>query len=63
MRLEAANERISKAEAATIEAMAQARKHGEAVFADAAKVEAAKNTVANLTGKLATTLPKAPSKE
>ena len=42
----------AKLEAATIEALAQARKHGEAVFADAAEVEAAKDTVANLTGKL-----------
>ena len=51
-KLEAANERIGKAEAATIEAEAQARKHGEAVFLETAKVEAAKNTIANLTGKL-----------
>ena len=51
-KLEAANERTGKAEAATIDAAAQARKHGEAVFAEAAKVEAAKNTIANLTGKL-----------
>ena len=32
--------------------MAQARKHEEAVFAKTAKVEAAKNTISNLTGKL-----------
>ena len=51
-KLEGANERTGKAEAAAIEAAAQARKHGEAVFAEAAKVEAAKNTIANLTGKL-----------
>ena len=51
-KLEGANERTGKAEAATIEAVAQARKHGEAVFAEAAKVEAAKNTISNLTGKL-----------
>ena len=51
-KLEAANERTGKAEAATVEAVAQARKHGEAVFLEAAKVEAAKNTIANLTGKL-----------
>ena len=51
-KLEAANERTGKAEAATIEAVAQARKHGEAVFVEAAKVETAKNTIANLTGKL-----------
>jgi len=51
-KLEGANERSGKAEAATIDAAAQARKHGEAVFAEAAKVEAAKNTISNLTGKL-----------
>ena len=53
-KLEAANERTGKAEAATVEAVAQARKNGEAVFLEAAKVEAAKNTIANLTGKLDT---------
>ena len=52
VKLEGANERTGKAEAATVEAAAHARKHGEAVFAEAAKVEAAKNTIANLTGKL-----------
>ena len=46
-KLEGTNERTGKAEAA-----AQARKHGEAVFAEAAKIEAAKNTISNLTGKL-----------
>ena len=51
-KLEGANERTGKAEAATIEAVAQARKNGEAVFLEAAKVETAKNTIANLTGKL-----------
>ena len=51
-KLEGANERTGKAEAATIEAVAQALKNGEAVFLEAAKVEAAKNTIANLTGKL-----------
>ena len=51
-KLEAANERTGKAEAATVEAVAQARKHGEAVFAEAAKVEAAKNTISNLAGKI-----------
>ena len=53
-KLEAANERTGKAEAeaATIEAVAQARRNGEAVFAEAAKVEAAKNIIANRTGKL-----------
>ena len=51
-KMEGANERTGKAEAATVEAAAQARKHGEAVFAEAANVEAAKNTISNLTGKL-----------
>ena len=51
-KLEASNERTGKAEAATIEAVDQARKHGEAIFLEAAKVEAAKNTIANLAGKL-----------
>ena len=54
--LEAANERTGKAEAAAIEGMAQARKNGEAVFLEKAKakveVEAASNTIADLTGKL-----------
>ena len=51
-KLEAANERAGKAEASTIEATAQARKNGEAVFLEKAKVEAANNTIANLSGKL-----------
>jgi chromosome segregation ATPase len=51
-KLEAAIERSAKAESAALDALAQARSSGEAVFAEATKVEAAKNTIANLSGKL-----------
>jgi colicin import membrane protein len=51
-KLEAASERTGKAEAAALDALVQARSNGEAVFLEAAKVEAAKNTIANLTGKI-----------
>ena len=51
-KLEAALERSAKAESAALDALAQARSNGEAVFLDVAKVEAAKNTIANLSGKL-----------
>ena len=51
-KLEATADRAAKAEAAVIEATAQAHKNGETVFLEAAKVEAAKNTIANLTGKV-----------
>ena len=51
-KLEAANERAGKAKAAIIDAVAQARSNGEAVFLESAKVKAAKNTIANLSGKL-----------
>lgn len=51
-KLEAALERSVKADRAAIDALAQARSNGEAVFLEVAKVEAAKNTIANLTGKL-----------
>lgn len=48
-KLEAMSDRTAKAEAAVIEATAQANKNGETVF-----LEAAKSTIANLTGKLDT---------
>ena len=51
-KLEAALERSAKADVAALDALAQARSNGEAVFLEVAKVEAAKNTIANLTGKL-----------
>ena len=51
-KLEAALERSAKADSAALDALAQARSNGEAVFLEVAKVEAAKNTIANLTGKL-----------
>lgn len=51
-KLEAALERSAKADNAALDALAQARSNGEAVFLEVAKVEAAKNTIANLTGKL-----------
>ena len=51
-KLEAALERSAKADSAALDAQAQARSNGEAVFLEVAKVEAAKNTIANLTGKL-----------
>lgn len=50
-KLEAALERSAKADSAALDAQAQARSNGEAVFLEVAKVEAAKNTIANLTGK------------
>lgn len=53
-KLDATADRAAKAEAAVIEATAQAHKNGETVFLEAAKVEAAKSTIANLTGKLDT---------
>lgn len=51
-KLEAALERSAKADSAALDALAQASSNGEAVFLEVAKVEAAKNTIANLTGKL-----------
>ena len=51
-KLEAAIERSAKADAAALDALAQARSSGEAVHLEAAKVETAKNTIANLAGKL-----------
>ena len=51
-KLEAAIERSAKADSAALDALAQARSNGEAVFLEMAKVEAAKNTIANLNGKL-----------
>ncbi len=51
-KLEAALERSTKADASALDALAQARSNGEAVFLEVAKVEAAKNTIANLSGKL-----------
>jgi DNA repair exonuclease SbcCD ATPase subunit len=51
-KLEAAIERSAKADSAVLDALAQARGNGEAVFLEVAKVEAAKNTIANLSGKL-----------
>ena len=51
-KLEAALERSAKADSAALDALAQARSNGEAVFLEVAKVEAAKNTIANLSGKL-----------
>ena len=51
-KLEAAIERSAKADSAVIDALAQARSNSEAVFLEVAKVEAAKNTIANLTGKV-----------
>ena len=51
-KLEAALERSAKADSAALDALAQARSNSDAVFLEAAKVEAAKNTIANLTGKL-----------
>lgn len=51
-KLDAALERCAKADSAVLDALAQARSNGEAVFLEVAKVEAAKNTIANLTGKL-----------
>jgi hypothetical protein len=51
-KLEAAIERSAKADNAALDALAQARSNGEAVFLEVAKVEAAKNTIANLSGKL-----------
>lgn len=53
-KLEATTDRATKAETAVIEATAQAHKNGETVFLETAKVEAAKSTIANLTGKLDT---------
>jgi len=51
-KLEAANERTSKAEAAAIDAATETRKQTEAVFVEAGKAEAAKNALAHLSGKL-----------
>jgi colicin import membrane protein len=51
-KLEAAIERSAKADSAALDALAQARSNGEAVFLEVAKVEAAKNIIANLSGKL-----------
>lgn len=51
-KLEAAIERGAKADSAALDALAQARSSGEAMFLEVAKVEAAKNTIANLSGKL-----------
>lgn len=51
-KLEAAIERSVKADSAALDALVQARSNGEAMFLEVAKVEAAKNTIANLTGKL-----------
>ena len=53
-KLEAALERSAKADSAALDALAQARSNGEAVFLEVAKVEAAKNTIANLRARTRT---------
>ena len=51
-KLEEENERAGTAEAAPIAAAAQGHKQIEAGFLEVAKVETAKNTIADLAGKL-----------
>jgi colicin import membrane protein len=51
-KLEATADRATKAEAAAIDATTQARASHEIVAVEAAKTEAAQNSIANLTGKL-----------